>query len=108
MSVHQATPYRASKGAVAQIARRLAAEWAKYNIAVNTIAPGVFETPLDRSIVNDPSRERSLLSRTPVRSYGNLEEIKGHATFLASDSASFVSGEILTVDGGFMARGISN
>ncbi len=108
VSVHEATPYCASKGAVAQITRCLAAEWAKYNIAVNAIAPGVFETPLNRNIVNDPSRKRSILSRTPMRRYGNLEEIKGPAIFLASDSASFVSGEILTVDGGFMAQGIAD
>lgn len=108
VSVHEATPYCASKGAVAQITRSLAAEWAKYNIAVNAIAPGVFETPLNRNIVNDPSRKRSILSRTPMRRYGNLEEIKGPAIFLASDSASFVSGEILTVDGGFMAQGIAD
>jgi NAD(P)-dependent dehydrogenase (short-subunit alcohol dehydrogenase family) len=75
---------------------------------VNAIALGVFETPLNRNIVNDPTRKRSILSRTPMRRYGNLEEIKGPAIFLASDSASFVSGEILTVDGGFMAQGIAD
>jgi NAD(P)-dependent dehydrogenase (short-subunit alcohol dehydrogenase family) len=107
VSVHEATPYCASKGAVAQITRCLAAEWAKYGITVNAIAPGVFETPLNRNIINDPTRKESILSRTPMGRYGNVDEIKGPAVFLASDSASFITGEILTVDGGFMAQGIA-
>jgi len=107
VSVHEAAPYCASKGAVAQITRCLAAEWAKYGITVNAIAPGVFETPLNRNIINDPTRKESILSRTPMGRYGNVDEIKGPAVFLASDPASFITGEILTVDGGFMAQGIA-
>jgi NAD(P)-dependent dehydrogenase (short-subunit alcohol dehydrogenase family) len=84
----------------------LGAEWAPYNIAVNAIAPGVFETPLNRNIIHEPGRRKSILSHTPMERFGNLEEIKGAAIFLASDSASFVTGGILTVDGGFMAQGI--
>lgn len=106
VSAHETTPYAASKGAVAQVTRCLAAEWAKYNITVNAIAPGVFETPLNRALLNDPSRKTSILSRTPMRRFGNLEEMKGAAIFLASDSSSFVTGEILCVDGGFLAHGI--
>jgi len=105
---YEATAYCASKGGVVLLTRCLAAEWARYNITVNAIAPGVFETPLNRHIVNEPNRKAAILTRTPMRRYGNLDEIQGAAIFLASDSASFVTGEILTVDGGFMAQGIGD
>lgn len=106
LSLHEAAAYCASKGGVAMLTRALGAEWAPYNIGVNAIAPGVFETPLNRNIVNEPGRKNSILSRTPVARFGNLEEIKGAAIFLASESASFVTGEVLFVDGGFAAQGI--
>jgi NAD(P)-dependent dehydrogenase (short-subunit alcohol dehydrogenase family) len=106
LSAHEATAYAASKGAVAQITRCLAAEWAKYNITVNAIAPGVFETPLNVNIVNEPGRKASIMAHTPMRRFGNLEEIKGAAIFLASDSASYVTGAMIPVDGGFLAQGI--
>jgi 2-deoxy-D-gluconate 3-dehydrogenase len=99
--------YTAAKSGVLGLTRLLANEWAKYGITVNAIAPGVFETPLNRNIINDPTRKESILSRTPMGRYGNVDEIKGPAVFLASDSASFITGEILTVDGGFMAQGIA-
>lgn len=106
LSAHQAAAYCASKGAVAMLTRALGAEWSAYNITVNALAPGVFETPLNKAIVNEPSRKASILSRTPMNRFGNLEEIKGAALFLASDAASFVTGELIAVDGGFMAQGI--
>lgn len=106
LSAHEATAYAASKGAVAQITRCLAAEWAKHNITVNAIAPGVFETPLNVNIVNEPGRKASIMAHTPMRRFGNLEEIKGAAIFLASDSASYVTGAMIPVDGGFLAQGI--
>jgi NAD(P)-dependent dehydrogenase (short-subunit alcohol dehydrogenase family) len=105
-SSHEVAAYCASKGAVLMLTRSLAAEWAKYHITVNALAPGVFETPLNRVILQDSGRKASILSRTPMRRYGRLEEIQGAAIFLASDSASFVTGEILAVDGGFLAQGI--
>ncbi len=105
-SLHEAAPYCASKGAVLMLTRTLAAEWAKYNIAVNALAPGVFETPLNRGMIHEPGRKSSILSSTPMRRFGQLDEIRGAAIFLASDSASFVTGEVLTVDGGFLAQGI--
>jgi NAD(P)-dependent dehydrogenase (short-subunit alcohol dehydrogenase family) len=107
VSAHEVTPYCASKGAVTQITKALAAEWAKYGITVNAIAPGVFETPLNSSIVSDPGRKMSIICRTPMRRFGELEEIKGVAIFLASDSASYVTGEVIAVDGGFLAQGVS-
>lgn len=105
LSLHEAAPYCASKGGVAALTRALAAEWTPYNIAVNAIAPGFFETPMNRAIINEPARKASILSHTPMGRFGNLEEIKGAAIFLASEAASFVTGEILGVDGGFMAQG---
>jgi NAD(P)-dependent dehydrogenase (short-subunit alcohol dehydrogenase family) len=106
LGLHEAAAYCASKGGVVMLTRALAAEWAAYKIAVNAIAPGVFETPLNRTIVNEPGRKASILSRTPLARFGNLEEIKGAAIYLASDCASFVTGEVLFVDGGFAAQGI--
>jgi NAD(P)-dependent dehydrogenase (short-subunit alcohol dehydrogenase family) len=108
VSVHEVMPYCASKGAVLQITRALAAEWARYGITVNGIAPGVFETPLNREVLKDPSRRLSILSRTPMGRYGELPEIVGAAIYLASPSASFVTGHTLVVDGGFLAQGIGN
>jgi len=105
---HEVTAYCASKGGVVMLTRSLAVEWARYNITVNALAPGVFETPLNRSIINEPGRKASILSRTPMKRFGNPEEIQGAAIFLASDSASFVTGEILAVDGGFLAQGIGD
>jgi NAD(P)-dependent dehydrogenase (short-subunit alcohol dehydrogenase family) len=108
VSSYEATAYCASKGGVVMLTRSLAAEWARYNITVNALAPGVFETPLNINIINEPGRKASILSRTPMRRFGNLGEIQGAAIFLASDSASFVTGEIIAVDGGFLAQGIGD
>ncbi|HZT68757.1 MAG TPA: glucose 1-dehydrogenase [Terriglobia bacterium] len=108
VSAHEVTPYAASKGGVMQITRCLGAEWAKYNITVNAIAPGVFETDLNREIVNRPDRKASIFAHTPMKRFGQVEEIKGAAIFLASDSASFVTGAAIPVDGGFLAQGIGD
>jgi NAD(P)-dependent dehydrogenase (short-subunit alcohol dehydrogenase family) len=106
VSLHEVAAYSASKGAVLMLTRCLGAEWVKYNVTVNAIAPGVFETALNRQLINEPGRKASILNHTPMKRFGNLEEIKGAAIFLASDSASFVTGETLVVDGGFLAQGI--
>jgi len=106
VSIYEVAAYCSSKGAVAMLTRCLGAEWAKHNIAVNALAPGYFETTLSSPIINEPGRKASIMSHSPLKRFGNLAEIKGAAIFLASDSASFVTGEILNVDGGFMAQGV--
>jgi NAD(P)-dependent dehydrogenase (short-subunit alcohol dehydrogenase family) len=106
LTVHEVTAYCVSKGAVAMLTRCLGVEWIKYNITVNAIAPGVFETPMNRHLIHEPGRKASIMAHTPAKRFGNLEEIKGAAIYLASDSAGFVTAEIICVDGGFMALGI--
>jgi NAD(P)-dependent dehydrogenase (short-subunit alcohol dehydrogenase family) len=106
VSLHEVVAYCVSKAGVAMLTQCLAAEWAKYNIAVNGIAPGYFETPMNRHIINEPARKAAVMTHTPMRRWGNLPEIQGAAIFLASDSASFVTGTILPVDGGFIAQGV--
>ncbi|MGH9455719.1 MAG: SDR family NAD(P)-dependent oxidoreductase [Terriglobia bacterium] len=105
-SLYEATPYGASKGGVAMLTLNLGTELVKYNITVNAIAPGVFETDLNRALINEAVRKASILSHTPMKRFGNVDELKGAAIFLASDSASFVTGHILAVDGGFVAQGV--
>lgn len=98
--------YTASKSAVAGLTRALAVEWGPRGVNVNAIAPGVFRTALNTALL-DSERGRELLQRTPLRRYGKVEELQGACVFLASESASFVNGEVLTVDGGFLASGVN-
>lgn len=105
-SLYESTPYCASKGGVATLTLNLGTELVKYNITVNALAPGVFETAMNRNLIHEAVRKASILSHTPMKRFGNVEELKGAAIFLASDSASFVTGHILAVDGGFVAQGI--
>jgi len=98
--------YTASKSAVAGLTRALAVEWAPSGVTVNAIAPGVFETDLNREILKGP-RGQEFLTRTPMRRFGRVEELVGAAVYLASDAASFVTGQLLVVDGGLLASGVN-
>jgi NAD(P)-dependent dehydrogenase (short-subunit alcohol dehydrogenase family) len=102
----EVTAYAASKGAVVMLTRSLACEWAKHNVRVNAIAPGVVRTPLNSKVLEIPERLAGITARTPMGRVGQVEELVGAAIFLASDAASFVTGETIAVDGGFLAKGI--
>ncbi|MBK5933683.1 glucose 1-dehydrogenase [Rhodovulum imhoffii] len=96
-------PYTASKGAVANLTRGMATDWAKYGLNCNAIAPGYFDTPLNAALVADPEFSAWLEKRTPAGRWGEVEELVGACIFLASDAASFVNGHTLFVDGGITA-----
>jgi len=96
-------PYTATKGAVKMLTRGMCADWAKYGIGVNAIAPGYFKTPLNQALVDNPEFSSWLEKRTPAGRWGTVDELTGAAVFLASDAASFVNGHMLYVDGGITA-----
>ena len=98
--------YTASKAGVAGLTRALAVEWAHAGVTVNAIVPGVFKTDLNKHLL-DSGRGQELLTRTPMRRFGKLEELVGATVFLASDAASFVTGQLLAIDGGFLASGVN-
>ena len=98
--------YTASKSGVAGLTRALAVEWAPHGVTVNAIVPGVFRTDLNTHLL-DSARGQELLARTPMRRFGELEELIGATVFLASDAAGFVTGQLLAVDGGFLASGVN-
>ena len=104
----EVTPYCASKSAVLSLTRSLAVEWARDNIVVNAIAPGIFPTEMTRQIVEGTPRGQELLLRTPMRRFGKPEEVCGAAVLLASDAASFMTGQCIVVDGGFLASGVNS
>ena len=96
-------PYTASKGAVTNLTKGMATDWAKHGLQVNAIAPGYFDTPLNAALVADPEFTAWLKKRTPAGRWGDLPELKGACIFLASDAASFVNGHTLYVDGAITA-----
>ena len=106
VALFEVAAYSASKAAVASLTKSLALEWGPRGVNVNAIAPGVFPTALNRTLLDSP-RGQELLMRTPLRRYGKVEELQGAAVFLASDAASYVNGEVLVVDGGFLASGVN-
>src|SRR5216683_1242980 len=99
--------YSASKAAVASLTKSLAIEWSRFGVLVNAIAPGVFRTSLNQALLDTTPRGKELLMRTPMGRFGCVEELAGAAVFLASDAASFVTGHVLVVDGGFLASGVN-
>jgi NAD(P)-dependent dehydrogenase (short-subunit alcohol dehydrogenase family) len=107
VALHEVAAYSASKAAVGSLTKSLAVEWSSRGVRVNAIAPGVFRTALNHKLLDETERGREFLLRTPMRRFGNVEELAGAAVFLASDAASFVTGEILAVDGGFLASGVN-
>lgn len=107
VGLFQVTAYGASKAAIVGLTRSLAVEWAPLGVCVNAIAPGVFPTDLNRELLEGTERGKELILRTPMKRFGRVEEIAGAAVFLASDAASFVTGEVLVVDGGFLASGVN-
>jgi NAD(P)-dependent dehydrogenase (short-subunit alcohol dehydrogenase family) len=107
VALYEVAAYSASKAAVASLTKSLAIEWGSRGVCVNAIAPGVFVTALNRELLEGTERGREFLARTPMKRFGKVEELVGACVFLSSEAASFVNGEILVVDGGFLASGVN-
>jgi NAD(P)-dependent dehydrogenase (short-subunit alcohol dehydrogenase family) len=107
VALSEVAAYAASKAGVASLTRSLAVEWSKKGVTVNAIAPGVFRTELNAQLLDSTPRGKELLMRTPMGRFGKTEELIGAAVYLASDGASFVTGQTLVVDGGFLASGVN-
>ena len=104
VSIADRTPYAASKGAVMQLTRTLALEWAPYAITVNAILPGPFGTEMNQSLLDDPEKYQAFVDRIPIGRWGELDEIGGLVVFLASEAASFITGTGILIDGGWAAQ----
>jgi NAD(P)-dependent dehydrogenase (short-subunit alcohol dehydrogenase family) len=107
VALAEVAAYSASKAAVASLTKSLAVEWAQSGVNVNAIAPGVFRTRMNEHLLDGTERGREFLLRTPMGRFGKVEELAGAAVFLASDASSFITGEIIAVDGGFLASGVN-
>jgi NAD(P)-dependent dehydrogenase (short-subunit alcohol dehydrogenase family) len=106
VAFYEVTAYCASKAAVGALTKSLAVEWAPYGVLVNAIAPGIFPTALNSAILDSP-RGKELKMRTPMQRFGKPEELVSTALYLASDRSSFTTGQIIAVDGGFLASGVN-
>jgi len=107
VAFYEVAAYGASKAAVASLTRSLAVEWSARGVAVNAIAPGVFPTELNAAILQGSGRGQELQMRTPIGRFGQVNELVGAAVFLASDAAAYIHGQVLAVDGGFLASGVN-
>lgn len=107
VGLFEVAAYAASKAGVGSLTKSLAVEWSRHGVLVNAIAPGVFRTALNATLLDETARGREFLLRTPMGRFGKTEELVGAAVYLSSDASSFVTGEILVVDGGFLASGVN-
>jgi NAD(P)-dependent dehydrogenase (short-subunit alcohol dehydrogenase family) len=107
VSLSEVAAYACSKAAVSALTKSLAVEWSRRGVLVNAIAPGVFRTPLNSELLDKTARGSELLARTPMSRFGQAEELVGAAVYLASDAASYTTGQTLVVDGGFLASGVN-
>ena len=107
VGLYEVAAYGASKSAVASLTKSLAVEWAMHGVCVNALVPGVLRTKLNATLLDGTARGKEFLLRTPMRRFGNVDELAGAAVFLASDAASFITGHLLVVDGGFLASAVN-